>query len=429
MSTVLNPSSLAEATTPQLDNALVRSFLKTVPDLMYFKDRESRLIAMSASYVRQFGQKSEADLLGKTDFDFFEKDHAQPAYDDEQTIIRTGVPILGKLEKENWANGRVTWVTTSKMPLRDSHGNIIGTFGISRDVTRAKELEATLEKKHKELMDTSRIAGKAEVATGVLHNVGNVLNSLNVSASIIATGFRQSKSDSLAKLCLLMGEHSAGLDHFLSSDPKGRRVPDFITSLAQHFGAERDRLIQELASLQNNIDHIKEIVSMQQTYAVMVGTVETLDAASLMEDALRMNSSALDRHEVRVLREYEPVPPIQAEKSKVLQILINLIRNSKYACDENGRTDKLITVKVSAGEPGYARLIVQDNGIGIPPQNLAKIFHHGFTTKATGHGFGVHSSAIAAREMKGFLTVFSEGLGQGAAFSLELPFAARAAQP
>ena len=421
MKATLASASERSAQDPLLIQALVRTFLKNVPDTVYFKDRSSRLIAMSASFVRLFGGKSEADLLGKSDFDFFDKAHAQPAYDDEQTIIRTGQPILGKLEKETWPDGHVSWVTTSKLPLRQLDGTIIGTFGISRNVTRAKELEGLLEKKHKELMDTSRIAGKAEVATGVLHNVGNVLNSLNVSASVVASGFRQSKTDSLAKLTRLLREQGPALGGFLSTDPKGRKVPEFIGSLAQHFMGERDRLLLELASLQKNVDHIKEIVSMQQSYAVMVGTVETLDAATMMEDALRMNSSALERHEVQVRRDYQPCAPIVAEKGKVLQILINLIRNSKYACDESGRTGKFITVKVSPGEPGYTCLIVEDNGIGIPPENLSKVFKHGFTTKATGHGFGVHSSALAAKEMRGALTVFSEGLGHGAAFTLELP--------
>ncbi len=429
MSSTLAPISPVNELTPHLDRTLARAFLQNIPDVFYFKDRESRFIAMSQSFIKLMGARSEADILGKTDFDFFDKAHAQPAFNDEQNILSTGEPILGKLEKETWPDGRVTWAQTSKLPLRDLNGRIIGTFGFSKNFTQTKELEATIEKKHKELMDTSRVAGKAEVATGVLHNVGNVLNSLNVSASVIASGFRQSKTDSLAKLSQLLRDHGADLGAFLSTDPKGKKVPEFIDSLARHFGGERDRLLQEIDSLQKNIDHIKEIVSMQQTYAIMVGTVETLEPAALIEDALRMNSSALDRHEVRVVRDFATVPPIVAEKSKVLQILVNLIRNSKYACDEGGRPDKVMTLRVAPGEPGYARLIVQDNGIGILPENLGKIFQHGFTTKATGHGFGVHSSAIAAKEMKGTLTVYSEGLGQGAVFTLELPLAQKPKQP
>ena len=417
------PPPSVDASRPLLDRALVTTFLKNVPDSVYFKDRASRFIAMSASFVKVCGMESEADIIGKSDFDFFDASHAQASFDDEQRIMRTGEPVIGKVEKELWSDGRVTWVCTSKIPLRDLKGDIIGTFGISRDATFSKQMEATLEKKHSELMDASRLAGKAEVATGVLHNIGNVLNSLNISASVIAAGLHQAKTDSLAKLTQLLREHRDDLGAFLANDPRGRRVPEFITSLAEHFSSERDRLLKELECLHRNVDHINEIVSMQQKYAVMLGTVETLDAAALMEDALRMNSSALDRHEVQVLRDFQPVPPVTADKGKVLQILVNLIRNGKYACEEAGRPDKVMTLRVAPGQDGYVHFIVQDNGVGILPEHLSKIFQRGFTTKNTGHGFGVHFSAIAAKEMKGQLDVQSAGLGQGAAFVLKLPVA------
>jgi C4-dicarboxylate-specific signal transduction histidine kinase len=186
----------------------------------------------------------------------------------------------------------------------------------------------------------------------------------------------------------------------------------------------RDRMVQETTALQKNIDHIKEIVSMQQTYATMVGVVEPLDPHVLMEDALRMNVGALLRHEVDVTRDFQFVPAVVGEKAKILQILVNLIRNAKFACDETGQPGKLITLRVQAGlTPDRVRLMVSDNGVGIPPENLTRIFGHGFTTRAHGHGFGLHSAANAAREMKGSLTVQSEGRGKGATFTLELPVA------
>ena len=412
-----------------LDHALVAAFLENVPDAVYFKDRESRFIAASTSIARHFGCTSPEELIGKTDFDFFADEHAQWARADEEDIISTGESLIGKLEKETWPDGRITWALTSKMPLHDDTGAIIGTFGISKDVTEQKQMEQDLERAQKSLVDTSRMAGMAEVATGVLHNVGNVLNSLNVSATVIATGLRQSKADSLGKLSALLREHSADLAPFLTQDPKGKRVPEFLETLAGHAVAERDRLLQEVASLQNNIDHIKEIVSMQQTYATMIGVTEPLEAEALMEDSLRMNAGALARHEVRVVRDFQLASPILAEKAKVLQILVNLIRNAKYACDEGGTADKAITLRIEPGEPGRVRLIVQDNGVGIPRENLTRIFGHGFTTRATGHGFGLHSSANAATEMKGSLTALSDGPGTGATFILDLPAAPPAGTP
>ena len=121
------------------------------------------------------------------------------------------------------------------------------------------------------------------------------------------------------------------------------------------------------------------------------------------------------------MREFEDVPPINVEKHKVLQILVNLMRNAKYACDESGRADKRLTVRVANGDGRRPRYRVMDNGVGIPPENLTRIFNHGFTTRKDGHGFGLHSGALAAEEMGGSLQVHSDGLGRGATFMLELP--------
>lgn len=420
LTTAENPAHEA-ASSPLLDRSLVTAFLENIPDFVHFKDRDGRFIAVSESKLRRNGLKHADEIIGKTDFDFFSATNAQRTKDDEDEIIRTGTPIVNKLEHVHWADGRETWSLINKLPLRNEHGDIIGTFGLTKDITESKNMERALDQARKDLVDASRQAGMAEVATGVLHNVGNVLNSLNVSSTLIATGLRSSKAESLTKLGALLREHAGDLGTFLTTDPKGRRVPEFIESLATHFLSERDRLLAEIASLQKNVDHIKEIVAMQQTYATMAGLVEPLDAAILMEDSLRMNGGALVRHEVRVVRDFQPVPLISAEKGKVLQILVNLIRNAKYACDEGDPAEKFITLRIAPGAPGRVQLIVQDNGIGIPAENLARIFNHGFTTRATGHGFGLHSSACAAKEMKGSLSVRSDGPGRGATFSVDLP--------
>jgi len=406
-----------------LDRALVGAFLANVPDFVHFKDREGRFIAVSASKVRRNGLRHESEILGRTDFDFFSEKDARKAKEDEEEVMRSGSPMVDKLEHVKWTDGRETWALINKMPLRDETGAIIGTFGITKDVTESKKMEIALEKSRRELIDASRLAGMAEVATGVLHNVGNVLNSLNVSTTVITAGLRQAKTESLAKAAELLRENRSDLGSYLTRDPKGKLLPEFIDSLARHFTETRAGLLQESESLQRNVDHIKEIVSMQQTYATMVGVVEALDPAVLMEDAARMNSAALVRHDVRVVRDFDPVPPVAAEKAKVLQILVNLIRNAKYAADEGGRADKIVSLRIKAGKTGRILLIVEDNGSGIPAENLTRIFNHGFTTKATGHGFGLHSSANAAKEMKGSLSVHSEGSGRGATFTLELPAA------
>lgn len=403
------------------EGTLLRALLQTVPEVVYFKDRDSRFVAVSASLVAKHGMGDPDEVIGKCDYDFFAEKFAKQGFDEEQRIMRSGEPMLNVEVKETWADGRVTWSLNSKLPLRNEAGEVIGIVGIGKDTTHTKEVEFALEKAQRELMDASRMAGMAEVATGVLHNVGNVLNSLNVSTNVITSDLQQLKVETLAKVIALLREHSHDLGTFLTADPKGRRIPEFLEAFAQQLTEQRQRLLDETATAQKNVDHIKEIVSMQQAYATMIGVVEALDPATLFDDSLRLNSAALTRHRVRVVKEYAPSGRIVAERGKVLQILVNLIRNAKYACSERDSEDKVVTVRVEAGSAGTVRLIVKDNGVGIPPENLTRIFMHGFTTRSGGHGFGLHSSVLAAKEMKGSLTAHSEGTGRGATFVLELP--------
>ena len=289
------------------------------------------------------------------------------------------------------------------MPLYDDHGEIIGTFGISKDITAFKEAEAKVEELHKQLLQTSRQAGMAEVATSVLHNVGNVLNSVNVSATLLLDNAKRSNVAYLGKAVALLNEHTADLGPFLANDPKGKQLPGYLTRVSEELTKEQQRTITELESLRQNIEHIKEIVAMQQNYANVSGVVETVKVTDLVEDALRMNAGALARHEIALVREFSEAPMITVDKHKVLQVLVNVIRNAKYACDESGRKDKQIRLKVSRRDQ-WVCIAVTDNGVGIPPENLTRIFNHGFTTRKDGHGFGLHSGALAAAELGGTLT-------------------------
>lgn len=416
------PFDPPEHPAPLLDRTLVEAFLEHVPDSVFFKDAGSRFIAVSRSKARRHGCEPP-ELLGRTDADYFTAEHAQAARADELHIMATGQPVLARLELTRFIDRREGWTEVSKLPLRDDSGAIVGTFGLSSDVTETQTIKLELDQAHRELLSASRLAGMAEVATGVLHNVGNVLTSVNVSATVLATGLQQNRAGSLERVSELLQSHASDLGAYLTTDAKGRKIPDFIVSLGQHWLEERDRLLQELASLQQSIDHIKEIVGMQQAYATASGRVEPLEPAALMEDALRLNAGALERHRVTWVRDFQPTPPMQAEKAKVLQILINLIRNAKYAAAEGGQPQPTVTLRVAPGDAGRVRLIVADNGVGIAARNLDRIFTHGFTTRPGGHGFGLHSSLAAARAMQGDLVAQSPGPGQGATFTLDLPAA------
>jgi len=321
------------------------------------------------------------------------------------------------------ADGRTLWmreISTFTM----ENGEAKALRGVLFDITEHKQAEEELELLNKRLLDSSRLAGMAEVATGVLHNVGNVLNSVNVSSTLICNHVRASRTSRLKDVILLLNQNSNDLASFLTNDPKGKIIPSYLTNLAERLVQEQQELLKELELLVKNIEHIKEIVAMQQNYARVSGIIETLSIRTLLEDALQMHNAALARHGVLVVREYQDVPMISMDKHKVLQILVNLIRNAKYAMDSSARRDKRLTVSIRMNSENFVELSVTDNGIGISQENLTRIFSHGFTTKRDGHGFGLHSGANAAREMGGRLYARSEGPGLGATFVLELPVAA-----
>jgi len=261
----------------------------------------------------------------------------------------------------------------------------------------------------------------AEVATGVLHNVGNVLNSVNVSTTLLRDLIRRSETHTLHKTAELLKHKHGDLAAFLTSDPKGKVMPELISQIAGQLQKEQETFARELEQLTKNVDHIKDVVAMQQSYARVAGVVEEVSLVGLVEDAIQINSAALTRHGVRVIRQFEDVPPLTIDKHKLLQILINFIRNAKYALDECTQTEKRLVITIAKTDGECVMIRVEDNGIGIPPENLTRIFSHGFTTRPNGHGFGLHIGALNAREMGGSLSAASEGPGRGATFALILP--------
>jgi PAS domain S-box-containing protein len=305
-------------------------------------------------------------------------------------------------------------------PVRGKDGTHYGRIWMFRDITERKQTEAKLAALNKELIASSHQAGMAEVATGVLHNVGNVLNSVNVSATLIADRIKKSRCASLARVSELMEKNSARLGEFFTADAQGKQLPGFIAQLAAHLAQEQAGLMAELEQLKKNIGHIKEIVAMQQGLAKFSGVTERLQIADLVEDALRINASSLSRPDLAIIKDFAATPLVSVNKHKVLQILVNLIRNAKRACDDSGRDDKQMTLRIMSA-PATVQVSVSDNGVGISSEHLARVFQHGFTTKKDGHGFGLHSGVLAAREMGGALRVQSDGPGRGATFTLELP--------
>ncbi len=397
---------------------LYHSLVEQLPINVYRKDADGRFVYVNSRFCQIKGRTAE-QILGQTADAMVTPAEAEQSAKEHELIMRTGQSMEME-EMYPQPDGTNLYFQVVKLPVKNSEGRIIGSQGVHFDITLRKRAEAKLNEVHRQLLEASRQAGMAEVATSVLHNVGNVLNSVNVSSSLIADKIRNSKVSSLTKVVTLMKEHEGDLAAFFTTNPKGKQVPGYLTGLAAHLIEEQAEILREAGTLLSSVMHIKEIVAMQQNYARTSGLLESLPVVDLVEDALRMNADAIQRHHIKLVREFAETPPILVQKHKVLQILVNLIRNAKHACDDAGRLDKQITLRVtSAG--GRIKISVIDNGVGIPVENLTQIFGHGFTTRKEGHGFGLHSSALAAKEMGGSLAAFSDGPGQGATFTLELP--------
>ncbi|MHA3736493.1 DAHL domain-containing protein [Pseudomonas sp. Eth.TT006] len=286
---------------------------------------------------------------------------------------------------------------------------------------RVEERTRELKNAQSELLDTARQAGMAEIATNVLHNVGNVLNSVNISSDLIARKLRASKTQGLGKAMQMINEHADDLGDFLSQDPKGKLLPGYLNQLVGAIAAEQQEMVDELSQMNKSVDHIKDIVATQQSYAGANSMTEPLFISELLEDALRMNAGALTRHHVTVVKEYAEVPQVMGDKHRLLLILINLISNAKYAMTDLANRPRTITLGVRIVDEHFLEISVKDDGEGIAPENMTRIFAHGFTTRKEGHGFGLHSCALAAIEMNGHLVAHSDGPGQGALFTLQIP--------
>ncbi len=281
---------------------------------------------------------------------------------------------------------------------------------------RTRELKEMNEK----IGDISRSAGMAEVANGVLHNVGNVLNSVNVSASMLRELARKTKAHNLSRVVKMLKENKSNIGEYISSDSKGKQIPDFLSLLDGQLDEERRTMFKELDELSNSIDHIKNVVSMQQSYAGSYGVREQIHLPDLVEDAIKINMEGMARRGIRLIKKYEDVPLVYLDKHKVLQIIINIISNAKHALTDSDNAEKILQLFVVQRNKELV-VEVKDTGIGISEEDLAHLFEYGFKKRRGGHGYGLHHSGIVANELGGKITVESEGLGKGAIFRLILP--------
>lgn len=403
-------------------HARLATILEATPDIVGSAHPDGAIFFLNRAGRDFFGLSEDKDLTGMT---------LSSLHPDWAAEVVSDVGLPEAMRHGSWsgettivnAEGEEFHVSQVLIAHKNARGELQYCSTVMRDMTERREADEALRESQHRLVESSRLAGMAEVATGVLHNVGNVLNSVTVSAGLVVEKLRRSKAAKLSKAAALLTSRNGDLAEYLTKDENGKKLPGYLAQLGEYFIAENTELVREVDQLGRNIEHIKEVVAMQQSYAKVSGVLEDLPAELLVEDAIAMNIGAFERHGVVLQKRFSPAPLLRVDRHKVLQILINLIRNAKYALDEVQRIDKKITISISAPDETSVRIDVADNGIGISPENLTRIFAHGFTTKKDGHGFGLHSGSLAAKTMGGTLTVASLGLERGTTFSLTLPIA------
>jgi two-component system NtrC family sensor kinase len=291
---------------------------------------------------------------------------------------------------------------------------------------RVQERTQELRDVHRQLMEAARVAGREEISTTILHNVGNMVSSLNVAAEVMRSQLHKSRAMALRKATGVMRDHEADLARYLTEDPKGKVLVSFLPLLSDELCKENERQLLELTELQKNLDHINNIITVQQSLASRtLQVIEELDVCVTIDEALRIQMQHAS--DIEVVRDYVPLPPLHTDRHKLLQILINLLSNARYAL-RAAPPPRRLEVHVRDVGP-RVQVQVKDTGIGISPEKMKQIFQYGFTDKKDGHGFGLHSCALHARAMGGSLVAHSDGDGKGAVFTLELPWVPQERDP
>jgi PAS domain S-box-containing protein len=290
--------------------------------------------------------------------------------------------------------------------------------GITLDISERVEAQEREQAMQQQLIESSHQAGMAEIATGVLHNVGNILNSLGIANSTASRALKALRVEQLDQSTRLLQENRATLADFLTQDERGRHLPEYLQALADQISSNCRAVQAELDTTDQLLRHLSNVVSAQQEMAQFGGRRESIRLQELLESAVLVQASELAQ--VEIVREYEQVPEIMSDRHKLLQILVNLISNARDALHSSANERRRIVLKIGrAGD--HVRVTVEDSGIGMTAEVLSKLWKFGFTTKKNGHGFGLHNSANAAHQIGATLTAHSDGLGLGSRFILSLP--------
>lgn len=393
-------------------------------------DESDGIFTVSDSLYRLFGLQLADHRIHREQFLELVHEEDRPRFEELiEKALREKTRIEQEVRIKN-ADGIYNWFNIIADSNQQAAEKMNGLSGISMDINQRKKVEQELEISNQQLISTARMAGMADVAISVLHNVGNTLNSANVAIGIIQETMDKPNFSKLSNVMAMMKANGTNLAQYITEDAKGKLIPEYLIALTDVLENDHKIFVGEVANISRSIKHVKDIIMAQQLVSKVNGVIEKVYLPEVLEDALKIGGELFSKKGIKTSKQYENVGFIRIDKTKVIQILVNLIQNAQEAClaNENAYA-KQIDFFIRKNNDQDVDIVVEDNGVGISPDNLKKLFSFGFTTKEKGHGFGLHSSILAAQELGGELKAESKGLGQGAIFTLTLPLTSTPPNP
>ncbi len=400
-----------------------RMLAENVTDVIWIRDLDLNLIYVSQGIerTRGFTQNEFMKLplekyITPESLKLVQETYKRKLQDEAEDLSRGIIFEIEQYRKD----GSTGWFEISSRFIRDDKDVPVAIIGVSRDISERKETEAKLHVARAELIENAHRAGMADVAAGTLHNVGNLLNSIKTSAHSAENVIINSSLSDLKKANEMLKDKLGNIEDFIKNDPNGIKLLHYYLYLESELDLEQKDIHNDIHRINEKIDTITDVIASQQNYAGFGSLVELYSLEKLVNDVLTIETELIDGSKITVYKDFKELPKILIQKSKLLHILLNLIKNSSEAMvgiPEENRKLHISTEK----RGGNVYLKVTDNGIGIVENDLTKIFSHGFTTKTDGHGFGLHTSAIYMSDMKGKIWVESEGRNKGATFVLQFP--------
>ncbi len=395
----------------------VDNVLRSMADSLLVIDANLTIGSTNPSLLGLLGY-AEDELIGQSPGLIFGEEFAQGSI--IENLLLQGF-VSGIESSFLTRDGRLIPISVSGSMMQDEQGQFQGLVCVAQDITERKRMEEEKLQLHEQLLETSRQLGMAEVASDVLHNVGNVLNSINVSIGVVADLLKNSMVGDVGRISQLFNKHREDLGSYFSTNPKGKQIPAYLEKLSGQLMEEQRIAIVELVRLRENAQHAQHCVASQQDIAKVTGITEPISVVELMDEALAVNHELLEASQINVSREFDEIPQLIVDKHQVLEILIDVIRNGCQAMAAVPTKQLFVRAKLIPGPPDSVCLEVQDTGVGILADDLTKIFGQGYNTKDGVRGMSLHSGALMAKNLGGALRAHSEGLGHGATFALELP--------